>query len=78
MVECTRGVLPSGGAECTVPVPGPGPGPVPDPGPVPVSCLVIFSVFIIGLVTILIPMLHCHGPHVTLRVPPGSGSIPRP
>ena len=41
MVECTRGVLPSGGAERAVPVPGPGPGPVPDPGPVPVSCHVV-------------------------------------
>ena len=45
MVECTRGVLPSEGAECAVPIPGPGPGPVPDPGPVPVSCHVVSCIF---------------------------------
>ena len=50
MVECTRGVLLSKGAECAVPVPGPGPGPVPDPGPVLVSCHVVSCIFI-GLVT---------------------------
>ena len=53
VVECTRGVLPSGGAECAVPVPGPGPGPVPDPGPVPISCHVVSCIFLIGLVTLL-------------------------
>ena len=56
MVERTRGVLPSEGAECAVPIPGPGPGPVPDPGPVPVSCHVVSCIFI-GLVTILVPVL---------------------
>ena len=69
MVERTRGVLPSEGAECAVPIPGPGPGPVPDPGPVPVSCHVVSCIFI-GLVTLIVPMLRvtalrCHGPHVT-------------
>ena len=58
MVERTRGVLPSEGPECTVPIPGPGPGPVPDPGPVPVSCHVVSCIFFyIGLVTILVPMV---------------------
>ena len=64
MVERTRGVLPSEGAECAVPIPGPGPGPVPDPGPVPVSCHVISCIFI-GLVSLIVPMLSCHGPHAT-------------
>ena len=45
MVERTRGVLPSEGAEGAVPIPGPGPGPVPDPGPVPVSCHVVSCIF---------------------------------
>ena len=73
MVECTRGVLPSGGAECAVP--GPGLGPVPDPGPVPVLLVMLFLVFIIGLVTLL-PL---HGEmswSCNIRVPLCSGTRP--
>ena len=46
VVQSTRGVLPSKGAERSVPVPGPGPGPVPDPGPVLVSCHVVSCIHI--------------------------------
>ena len=63
MVERTRGVLPSEGAECAVPIPGPGPGPVPDPGPVPVSCHVVSCIFFLYW-TRYNPRAHggCHGP----------------
>lgn len=75
VVECTRGVLPSGGAECAVSVPGPGLGPVPDPGPVPVLLVMLFLVFIVGLVTLL-PL---HGEmswSCNIRVPLCSGTRP--